>query len=206
MNDLAHLQQEIALALASSHCKGAAYFGSIAKGTADEFSDADLIVCCDYAAAIRFRAALNMALGLALYRPFDSRDPAGRYWFQALSPYAKLDVSFHLPDEYSTLLAGGGVAFIDPPFLEIDLPASYQPLAPESAIRPNTMDEIAFSKLLYKYQVGTKSALRDRPYKEDIEGLDRLLSLATRGDVSDSVVRLYLDIKCRYADRHSPQC
>jgi hypothetical protein len=120
-----------------------------------------------------------------------------------LSPYTKLDVSFHSPDEYSALLTVGG-PFIDPPFLDIYLTVSDQPVAPGPPIAPNTLDEIAFSKLLYRYQVGTKNALRGAPYKENIEDLDRLLGLATRGDVSDSVARLFFDAKSRYIDGQRP--
>jgi predicted nucleotidyltransferase len=203
MDDLARLQQEIRFALVASHCRAAAYFGSIAHGTADELSDADLIVCCDHAAAIRFRAALHKALDVVLYRPFDGREPAGRYWFRVLSPYAKLDVSFHLPDEYIALLAEGG-PFIDPPFLEIDVTESDQRLDPGPAVVPNTLDEIVFSQLLYKYTVGTKNALRGTHSKENIEDLDRLLGLAARGQVSDSVAWLYLDAKSRYSNRQRP--
>lgn len=203
MDDLARLRHEIRLALVSSHCRAAAYFGSIAKATADAFSDADLIVCCDQTAAIRFRAALHEALGVALYRPFAGREPSGRYWFQTLSPYTKLDVSFHSPDEYGSLLAEGG-PYIDPPFLEIDLTKSHQSSAPETPVVPNTLDEIVFSKLLYRYQVGTKNALRGTPFKENIEDLDRLLDRATQGNVSDTVARLYLDARSLYSDRRRP--
>lgn len=81
--------------------------------------------------------------------------------------------------------------------------ASHQSPAPGLAIAPNTSDEIVFSKLLYKFQVGTKNALRGTPQKENIADLDRMLDLAIRGDVSDSVARLYLDAKRIYSDRQS---
>lgn len=203
MKDLVRLQRAIRIALGESRCTGAAYFGSVATGTVDEFSDADLIVCCDHDAGTRFCAALDQYLDVVLYRPFDSREPSGRYWFNELSPYAKLDVSFHPPREFNTLLAEGG-PFIEPPFLEVDVATSHQPVLAVAQISPNTSQEIAFSKLLYKYQVGTKNALRGKPYKEDIEALDVELRRAAKSGVSNSVVRLYIDTKRVYSARQRP--
>lgn len=205
MKDLARLQQEIRVALAKSQCRAAAYFGSIAKGTADDLSDADLIVCCDHAAATRFRTALHETLGVALYRPFDSREPSGRYWFKELSPYAKLDVSFHYPAEYDALLAEGG-PFIEPPFREIDVMAGPQSRNVRATIPVNTAEEIAFSKLLYKYQVGTKRALRGQACKEDIEVLDADLRCAVQEGLSDSVARLYRETKKLYSSPDDRLC
>lgn len=198
MRDLARLQQEIRVALAESQCRAAAYFGSIAKGTADDLSDADLIVCCDHSAALRFRTALHETLGVALYRPFDSREPSGRYWFEELSPYAKLDVSFHMPAEYDSLLAEGG-PFIEPPFREIDFMAGSESRNVRATIPVNTAEEIAFSKLLYKYQVKTKRALRGQACKEDIDVLDADLRCAVQEGLSNAVARLYRETKQLYS-------
>jgi hypothetical protein len=67
-----------------------------------------------------------------------------------------------------------------------------------ATIPVNTEEEIAFSKLLYKYQVGTKHALRGQACKEDIEALDADLGCAVQGGVSDSVARLYRETKKLY--------
>jgi predicted nucleotidyltransferase len=194
MEDLAHLKEVIQAALNRSQCRAAAYFGSIAKGTADKYSDADVIVCCDDEAAEQFIAMLHEALRVSLYRPFDDREPSGRYWFTELSPYTKLDVSFHKPAEYGDLLVEGGL-YIEPPFQEIAITRCVQFPAVRSSAPLCAAEEISFSKLLYKYQAGTKHVLRGKPCKEDIEALDIELARAIRGRVSEPVARLYVDTK-----------
>ena len=194
MVDLAHLKEVIQASLKGSQCRAAAYFGSIAKGTADNYSDADVIVCCDDEAAWQFIALLYEALRFALYRPFNNREPSGRYWFTKLSPYTKLDVSFHKPAEYGDLLVEGG-PYIEPPFQEIIITRSVQFPATRASTPLCAAEEISFSQLLYKYQAGTKHVLRGKPSKEDIEALDMELARTIRGRVSEPVARLYVHTK-----------
>ncbi len=105
----------------SSGVSGAVYFGSIAKGCSDEFSDIDLLVRCDLATAPAIVAALHASLEIILYRPFTTgRKPSGRYWFASVHPFLRLDVSFHEADAFDDLLQVGG-EFARAPFMQLEL-------------------------------------------------------------------------------------
>jgi len=87
--------------------KGICVFGSFGSGCWDEWSDIDLMLGChcpesDAAGVI---AAINASFPILAYRPFEDKSPrSGRYWFRDLSPFNKLDVSFHEYEEWRRLV------------------------------------------------------------------------------------------------------
>lgn len=88
-----------------------AFFGSLAEGRADEWSDVDMLVACDGVETAKWAvaAALRISKAVLYYRPFSSaQQPSGRYWFVGESPFHKLDISFDSMEDYVALLQGGG--------------------------------------------------------------------------------------------------
>jgi len=104
---LKSLCQDIEKSLIEVGCTQAAYFGSVATKKIDQYSDIDLIICADKKMAEKFIHHLDQYKPIALYLPFESREPAGRYWFTGLPLYLKLDFSFHDSEEYQILLIKG---------------------------------------------------------------------------------------------------
>jgi len=101
------LCQNIEKSLIEVNCTQAVYFGSVATKATDQYSDVDLIICADTLMAQQFIYHLQQCQPIALYLPFENREPAGRYWFEGLPLYLKLDVSFHDSDEYKKLIKEG---------------------------------------------------------------------------------------------------
>lgn len=112
MQNLQKIVEEIATVLQSlPYVKSIALFGSIAENRADEWSDVDMLVCCDDVDITKWDAALVLrkAKPVMFYRPFTSaRQPSGRYWFEDESPFNKLDISFDNEDDYNSILNSGG--------------------------------------------------------------------------------------------------
>jgi predicted nucleotidyltransferase len=100
--------QEIVDALSSvPSVRAIGVFGSLAYGTADRFSDIDMMVGCDNLPSTKWMAgdAIRSAKRVLYYREFGKvEQPAGRYWFCDESPFHKLDVSFHTMEEYLDIL------------------------------------------------------------------------------------------------------
>jgi predicted nucleotidyltransferase len=105
----------------SREVSGGAYFGSVAMGTNDSYSDIDLVVRCPNSSADPVVARLHEALRVVLFRPFTAvRRPSGRYWFEGVSPFLRLDVSFHEDAVFDELLVRGH-GFAQPPFEALSL-------------------------------------------------------------------------------------
>lgn len=146
---------------------GAAYFGSIAKGTNDDLSDIDLLVRCDQGVAQDLVSALDATLGIILYRPFSTeRKPSGRYWFASTSPFLRLDVSFHDPAVFDDLLEHGG-EFARAPFTHVPLSAERHAL-PSARPRVWPGGDEHFALALRNFQESAKALLRDTEPKHPL--------------------------------------
>jgi predicted nucleotidyltransferase len=99
------LRAEIASALAPlPSVRAISLFGSLAAGTADRWSDVDMLVACDDVETSQWTAAaaIRAAKSVLFYRMFSTAaQPSGRYWFDGESVFHKLDVSFITPEEYA---------------------------------------------------------------------------------------------------------
>jgi len=111
---LKFLCENIEKSLMEVNCTQAAYFGSVATKTTEQYSDVDLIICGDNIMAQQFIHRFRQYKPIALYLPFGNRQPAGRYWFKGLPLYLKLDFSFHGTDEYQRLLKEGNKVITGP--------------------------------------------------------------------------------------------
>ena len=148
--------------LSESHgVSAAAYFGSIARGTPDEFSDIDLLVRDDSAARWQVAARLQDELGAVLFRPFTAtRAPSGRYWFEAAHPFLRLDVSFHEPADYDRVISVGD-EFVRPPVRHVSLGDD----RPRGRVAPHawsegSKDSEVFAGALREYQEAAKALAR----------------------------------------------
>jgi predicted nucleotidyltransferase len=102
------------IAAALSHVpfvRAIALFGSLAAGSADAYSDVDMLVACDDVEATKWTvaAALRKAKPVLFYRKFTAAEqPSGRYWFVGESPFHKLDISFDPIEDYARVIRDGG--------------------------------------------------------------------------------------------------
>jgi predicted nucleotidyltransferase len=108
-------------ALSDADFRTAAYFGSVARGSYDEYSDVDMIVCSEGLSPEGFISNLTAEFGKTLFRPFsltvDGKlsPQSGRYWFNKLNPICKIDVSFHNePGFFQVILHGSD--FVSGPY------------------------------------------------------------------------------------------
>lgn len=147
----------------------AAYFGSLAKGTADAWSDIDLIVCCDSDAAWATAARLAEELSVVLYRPFTSaRAPSGRYWFESAHPFHRLDVSFHDAPAYHTVVSEGG-EFARAPFRHLDLALGPRSVSEARSPRPEwSLRAQDFADALRNFQEAAKAVARGKEPKRPL--------------------------------------
>ncbi len=139
----------------------ASYFGSVAKGTSDRFSDIDLVVEASGEAGLEVVRRLHHAFTVVLFRPFSERRlPSGRYWFAETNPFARLDISFFDAVEYPSLLREGrGVA--QPPFKDVLLKRGTGP-AVEGVELPTWSDEdYEWAGLLREHQEVMKGVARE---------------------------------------------
>lgn len=149
---------------------GAAYFGSIARGTADALSDVDLIVRADASAAETSVGRIDREIGVVLHRPFTEVDsPSGRYWFHGMHPFARLDVSFHPPDEYDAVFRRGD-RYVQPPLrpIQLDAPRPAEPEAVPETPRAWSAESHAFAGALRDYQEIVKALARGRSPKRPL--------------------------------------
>jgi predicted nucleotidyltransferase len=108
-------------ALGDAGFKAAAYFGSVARGTYDEYSDVDMIVCSGGLPPENFINNLTSEFGKTLFRPFSSTvdgklsPQCGRYWFNNLNPFCKIDVSFHDENGFKRVIRNGS-DFVSGPY------------------------------------------------------------------------------------------
>lgn len=142
-------------------------FGSIAKGVSDEYSDIDLIASVK-SGEINLSEMLEPYLSVLYYRSFSSSSyPSGRYWFRELSPFQKLDISFHTYAETTNIVTNGDPkTFKSPPFKcewkskseksfyqNIDIKRDGEPKVPE--------EENKISRHIYKLQCALKAKFRN---------------------------------------------
>ena len=147
---------------------GAAYFGSIATNRFDAFSDIDLVVRCPRDAENLVVAGLDAALGMTLFRPFTAvRRPSGRYWFEGVSPFLRLDLSFHEGTLFDALLVRGK-GFAQPPFAVLSLGDAEAPAG--KARQPAQWSELEFEfgGALRQFHEAVKSIARGIPPKRPV--------------------------------------
>lgn len=96
---------EIADALSRlPYVRAIALFGSLADGRADRWSDIDILLACDDVGQTSWDAAeaIRGIKPVIYYRKFTLADqPSGRYWFEGVSLFHRLDINFHSVDEYA---------------------------------------------------------------------------------------------------------
>lgn len=119
--DVDRLIRYLPHALSDAGFRTAAYFGSVARGSYDEYSDVDLIVCSEGLSPADFISNLTVEFGKPLFRPFsltvDGKlsPQSGRYWFNNLNPFCKIDVSFHNEQGFNHVIRNGS-DFVSGPF------------------------------------------------------------------------------------------
>jgi len=145
-------------------------FGSIAKGVSDEYSDIDIIasVIND---EIDVSEILEPRISVLYYRTFSSSSyPSGRYWFRGLSPFQKLDISFHTFSETMNIVSNGDPkTFKSPPFnceWESKSGESFCQNIDDKNNEPIiSEEENKISRHIYKLQCALKAKLRN--HKEE---------------------------------------
>jgi hypothetical protein len=99
---LERIRGELVAALSAiSSVRSIDSFGSIATGSADQWSDLDLLISCEAPehTAWLAAAAIRSTRRVAFYHMFTGvSQPSGRYWFCNESPFHRLDVSFYSRD------------------------------------------------------------------------------------------------------------
>jgi len=141
---------------------GAAYFGSIATGQVDRFSDIDLVVRCGPGAAELVVSALHARLDVVLYRPFTAvRKPSGRYWFNGANPFLRLDVSFHAEAVFDELVVHG-LGYAQPPFAPIALADTSGGGPPVEPMPAWSEVDFEFAGALRGYHESAKATARGR--------------------------------------------
>lgn len=188
-------------ALGDAGFKIAAYFGSVAKGTYDEYSDVDMIVCSDDLSPENFIINLSTEFGKVLFRPFsltvDGKlsPQIGRYWFNNLSPFCKIDVSFYGRNEFNHVIRKGS-DFVSGPYEMIVCHTGKRNIVKNSKFKQNNLP----TELdLYKWLRLSKTIYRGGTL--DIKGRELFMSLTQRiteflnmqgfNNLSDSMVKLY---------------
>ncbi|MEQ8330191.1 MAG: nucleotidyltransferase domain-containing protein [Longimicrobiales bacterium] len=162
MNQLGDLLARIPRILSATEgVLGASYFGSVAKGSTDRFSDIDLVVHASMDAGWDVVRRLHQELTIVLFRPFsEDRRPSGRYWFAHTNPFARLDVSFFEAEEYAALLARGrGVA--QPPFRALMLEGPVGPPVADVVLPTWSESEFRAAGLLRTFQEVAKGEARE---------------------------------------------
>lgn len=146
---------------ATEGVRGASYFGSVAKGSTDRFSDIDLVVHASVDVGWDVIRSLHHELTIVLFRPFsEDRRPSGRYWFADTNPFARLDVSFFEADEYAALLSRGrGVA--QPPFRVLNLEGPAGPPVADVVLPTWSESEFRSAGLLRAFQEAAKGEARE---------------------------------------------
>ncbi len=118
---IAVLKDNIVSALRECPClREICLFGSMAKGTHDQYSDIDMFVNCGDAEESRWSAARGLRAGMDVlyYRSFTSAaQPSGRYWFKGVSPFHRLDISFHCSADYERVFRGETPGYVEKPFV-----------------------------------------------------------------------------------------
>jgi hypothetical protein len=108
-------------ALSDAGFRTAAYFGSVDRGSYDEYSDVDMIVCSDGLSPEDFISNLTAEFGKTLFRPFSLTvegklsPQSGRYWFNKLNPFCKIDVTFHNEPGFFHVIRNGS-DFVSSPY------------------------------------------------------------------------------------------
>lgn len=188
-------------ALGDAGFKTAAYFGSVAKGTYDEYSDVDMIVCSDGLSPENFIFRLSTKFGEALFRPFsltvDGKltSQSGRYWFNKLSPFCKIDVSLYDRNEFDHVIRKGS-DFVSGPYEMIVCHTSKRNIIKTNELKQNELPlELDFykwlrlSKALYR---GGTLDFKDRELLMSLtHRITEYLNMQGFNNLSDSVSKLY---------------
>lgn len=159
-------------------------FGSVAAGCADRWSDLDLLISCEVPERTAWLAAgaIRSTKQVAFYRIFTGiAQPSGRYWFCNESPFHRLDVTFHSPEEHAAVCRSGvrgghpihrrleHVAHVP-----ADLWADRRLTSPAGQVDV-TPRETEIGRLLYQHLEATKAQQRGRPAKRNV--LDTRMAL-----------------------------
>ena len=183
--DLERIRDEIVAALSAISCVRAVdSFGSLASGSADRWSDLDLLVACETPEQTAWLAAgaIRAAKRVAFFRMFTGVvQPSGRYWFEGESPFHKLDISFHRLDERQAV-ASSGVRLGHPIDVKVEYEA-HRAADPAADLREHvaaaavdvTPRETEIGSLLYIHLLAAKDHLRDQDSKWNMADTRRLL-------------------------------
>lgn len=175
---LERIRGELVAALSAiSSVRNIDSFGSVAAGSADQWSDLDLLVSCDMPerAAWLAAAGIRSTKRVAFYRMFTGiSQPSGRYWFHDESPFHRLDVTFYSSTEHKAVCRSG-VRSGHPvrlrseysAHLPADLSADSYLYSPARCVDV-TARETEIGRLLYLHLETAKDRLRGRPAKRNI--------------------------------------
>jgi hypothetical protein len=166
---IALIKDTLVAALSSLTCvRRIDSFGSVATGTADQWSDLDLLVTCHDVEQTAWlgAAVIRATREIAFYRMFtDVRQPSGRYWFRGESPFHRVDVSF-LSTTARAEIAASGEREGYPVILQSEYVAqcAVDPAADAHRVVPapriETAADAGVGKLLYRYLEATKRERR----------------------------------------------
>jgi predicted nucleotidyltransferase len=188
-------------ALGDAGFKVAAYFGSVAKGTYDEYSDVDMIVCSNDLSPENFIINLSTEFGKVLFRPFfltvDGKlaPQSGRYWFNNLSPFCKIDVSFYDRNEFNHVIRKGS-DFVSGPYKMIVCHSGKRNIVINNNFKQTKLPPeidlykwLRLSKTLYR---GSTLDNKDRELLMLLtQRITEFLNMKGFYNLSDSVVKLY---------------
>jgi len=171
-------------------------FGSLAKDSYDAVSDIDLFVKCSNTENSTWIAASTLMLTLpVLYvRPFSSSDPpSSRYWFRNYPPFNKLDISFHLAEEYDHILRHGVPGYIEEPYLRIQSSenknrSQHANSKTNMLSSPHSKTEAEMGKKLLRFLDCLKTLMRNKESSQDLNEIAKSLqsSLSTVEDLKFS--------------------
>ena len=205
--DLERIRDEMVAALSAISCVRAVdSFGSLASGSADRWSDLDLLVACEAPEQTAWLAAgaIRAAKQVAFFRMFTGvKQPSGRYWFDGESPFHKLDISFHRLDERQAV-ASSGVRLGHPIDVKVEYEA-HRAADPAADLRHHSpaaaidvrLRETEIGSLVYTHLLAAKDHLRGQASKWNMTDTRKALldaaaampKLAGGGDLAGLVAR-----------------
>ena len=169
----------------------AAYFGSIASRKVDALSDIDLVVRCEGGAANLVVRDFHRTLCVVLYRPFTvGRSPSGRYWFRDVSPFLRLDVSFHGASVFDELIVKGK-AYAQPPFAEISLAEASSSEPASTALPDWSDDDFDFAGALRRFHESAKVVRRGGTPRHPLREADAAVREFETAGLRPEVWQLY---------------
>jgi hypothetical protein len=198
--------------------RSVALFGTLADGTADAWSDVDMLVACGNCGETCWAAAeaIRMAKPVLFYRPFSTvPQPSGRYWFAGESPFHRLDVSFLGIEDYEKQVSDPVLIGHALTIREVELPPN-RCLARTVCVAPTPLDisgkEAEIGSWVVRMGNSIKAIMRARtpatPLAVAAEGLGAALDGVARdavmgGGAIGVVAHQFLDMAQCITDRPS---